>query len=125
MKTRPYSQADHVRLSNWWTAHGWPPVSSTILPPNGYIVGECAAAFLYLTDSPIAWMEWLVADPEAPKEFRSACINQLVDHIAEVARQKGASLLFTSTNHPALEKRLTENGFQVGDRGMVLLFKQV
>jgi hypothetical protein len=70
MRWRKYTDADYDVIAPWFVAHGWQQAPHrTILPPTGFIIeGDdgkiLAGAFLYLTNSPLAFLEWLVTNPE-------------------------------------------------------------
>lgn len=115
MLIRPYTPADYETVSGWWRAHKWPQVPSNTLPPNGLIVDEVCAGFLYCTDSPISWLEWVVADPTAPREKRDAALDTLIDSLIKVAKAAGRPIIFSSTKHPALAERYKRHGLEQTD----------
>ena len=103
-------------LVGWWNAHRFPPPPQHLLPATGFLCDGIAAGFLYLTNSPIAWMEWVVCDPTAPKEKRGPAIDALIDHLCLLAKKSDSSVVFTAVTRRAFEKRLKSFGFVDGDR---------
>lgn len=122
---RHYKPSDYPMLCEWWNAQNFPPPPGSILPASGYICKEMAAAFLYLTNSPIAWVEWVVADPKAEKKNRNIAIDAIIAFVCEQAKKAGAKTIFTSSNLFPYMKRLERHGFVVGDRKVTQLFKGV
>jgi hypothetical protein len=112
---------DYPMLTEWWKGWNWPPVPLECLPKLGLIVGDCAAGFLYESDSNIAWLEWIISDPTAEKIMRSRAVDAVIGALWVQARARGFKKLFTSTNSPSLEKRLESRGFQVTDRNVTFL----
>ncbi len=122
---RPYSHRDYETLCRWWLGWDWHPVPQSSLPPTGFVTDERAAGFLYKTDSTIAWVEWVVADPLASKEDRDQSVDALLEKLFDEARQFGFATIFTSSNKPSFLSRLERHGFLVGDRGVTQLFKRL
>lgn len=109
-------EKDYPTLVDWWTRHKFTPVPmSMILPQTGYIAHEIAAGFLYLSNSPLAMIEWVVCSPDASKEARGPAINELIDHICMSAKLGGSSVIFTTTVLPAFSKRLQDLNFTEND----------
>lgn len=113
---RSVSADDYPVLCEWWGAQSFPSPPKEILPATGYMANEVAAGFLYLTNSPIAWLEWVVADPKAEKKLRNQSINEVIEHISKSAKVTGNMLLFTSTNVFPFCERLRRLGFNEGDK---------
>ena len=123
MTKRPYTSLDYKMLTKWWVDNDWTPVAEDCLPKTGLIVDECAAGFLYATDSNIAWLEWVVADKFAEKLKRSRAIDALIYELCEAARIQGFKLIFTSVKHDRLEKRYLNQGFNKGDTGVTQMIR--
>ncbi len=112
---RDYEQADYPLLVGWWEAQKFPPPPKEFLPITGYISNNAAAGFLYLTNSPLVWMEWVVADPKADKALRHSSVNEVIEHICKQAAKVGGKIVFTSTSLWPFIERLKKAGFKVGD----------
>lgn len=113
---RDLEKDDYPTLVGWWEAQKFPVPPEVILPSTGYMSDEMAAGYLYLTNSRIAWLEWVVADPKAPKCPRSKAIDEVVNHICNAAKITGAALVFTSANLFPFCERLRRLGFKDGDQ---------
>lgn len=77
ISTRIFEPKDYDVIAPWYTAHGWPqaPHISMLPEGTGIIVedenGPIAAGFLYVTNSPIAFFEWLVTKPGIGMQVKS------------------------------------------------------
>jgi hypothetical protein len=71
MKIRWISNDDYATLVEWWKFWRFVPPTQEILPNNGLsglvVTDEndnmICAGFLYATNSPIAWIEFIVSNP--------------------------------------------------------------
>lgn len=113
---------DYETVCVWWRKHDWTPVPVSSLPRTGFIVDDLAAGFLYITDTNLTWLEWVVANPEAEKEQRSKAVDAVIEALLDRAKELGFTRVFTSTNNPALEKRFHKHGFGSFDKNVTLLF---
>lgn len=116
MELRPVTPADYPVLCEWWKAHGWPPVPQAALPKTGLIVPGYAVAFLYSSDASITWLEWLLVNPAADKKERHGALTRVVKQLLFLARSRGYSHVYTSTNHAKLQNAMESWGFQVTDQ---------
>lgn len=115
---RLFTPEDKPLLDGWWSAQGWPPVAIELLPQTGVIVDECAAGFLYKTDSRFALLELVVGDPAVDKERRQAAVDKVVDCLTFMAGEAGYTAIFATIRHPRLQKAYEKAGFVVSDKGM-------
>lgn len=122
----PYSKPLHGVLARWWDAHSWPVIPHDALPSTGMIA--CAeepvcAAFLYKTDSSIAWMEWFISDPQAEKRHVSIGLDMIIEELSAFAKEQGFKTIFTSMHHRGLIRRLERHGFKTQDTDVTQLMR--
>lgn len=122
---RDYTKEDYATLCEWWKSKDFTPPPEELLPATGYVCNEIAAGFLYLTNSPIAWAEWIVGNPEVDKEARSIALDELINHVCCAAKKAGSIVVFSSSNNAHFMKRLTTLGFVVGDTDTAQLFRRL
>lgn len=119
MEIRPFSQIrDYARVAGWWESAGFEPLAPDALPQYGFVVNDICAGWLYRTDSSMAVIEWIVADPESDKEQRSQALDALLDKLLETARGVGITRIFTSANHPRLIERYERHGGVAAESNM-------
>lgn len=127
MDTELFNYEKHYALAQeWWLAHGWPEAPTPpILPKNGVVVTVAGRpiclGFLYLSDSEIGWVEYVVSDPESDKVKRGEALDLLIDSLKKIAVAFGKPVLFTSGKNPSLLERFRRKGFIMGDTGMTQL----
>lgn len=101
-----------------------------VLPQTGVIVENDAgvpvcAGFIYKTDSKICWLEFIVSDPLSDTLERGRALDTLIDSLVSRAKQMEFSVMFTSSNHERLIKRYENHEFQVTDRNVTHLVRQL
>lgn len=130
LKTRIYKPEDYETLASWWDKHPqWKPVPEEWLPKVGFVVDSdgspICAGFLYFTNSTIAWLEYIVSDPDSDKETRSEAVDVLINQLTTQAIKVGFKVHFTSVGNPAFQKRLVEkHQYEVGDTNVTQLFRR-
>lgn len=129
MKVRGFTEADYTEVAKWWVAHGWQPVPPGSLPIIGMIVespkNKLCAGWIYQTDSDIAWLEWVVGNPEADKMERSEALDMLVQSLLRAAKERGHSAIFTTLRHERLIERYKKHGFKVTDENMTCMIGRI
>jgi hypothetical protein len=100
-----------------------PPLQA--LPATGYVANEVAAGFLYLTNSSLVWIEWVVSDKSADKELRNKSVNEVIEHCKKVGKLTGSTAAFTSVKRGAFCERLKKLGFKTTDEGMTNMICQL
>lgn len=128
MTTRLYNDADYATFSEWFIRHGSQAVPAAMLPRCGVVVVEeempLAAAWLYQDNSVgIAWMAWLVTNPDQPLFHVEQALRVLVQGCEAVAKGLDYGVLFTMTERPALGRFLQREGFAPNHQGMTQFFK--
>lgn len=116
---------DYDTLSSWWKEYNWPVIPKDSLPKNGFIIDNTCAGFVYCTDSNIAWLEFIVANPRISRDERKAGLQNLLSGLTGLAKELGYAYVFTSTNHANLEERLVEMGYKVQDRNVTHLIRSI
>lgn len=94
----------------WWNFWRFAPPSLDILPENMICSynenGPSCIAFLYSTDSKLAWLEWIVGRPSGDKKERMDGINAILDSAKELGKDLGFTGIFTSSKHDGLNSKL-------------------
>lgn len=116
-------------LLKWWKDWKFPAPPRDCLPRNGVVVvdeeGPLYAGFMYFTDSPIVWVEWVVSDRMAAPARKRGGLELLLEVFTQMADGGGAKYVFTSTERAAFRNGLVRCGFVVGDTGISQLVKTI
>ena len=124
LKYRQLTENDYSDfLIKWWNDNRFTPPPIDFLPNNGkdgIVVYDAdtntniAAGFVYITNSEVAWVEYIVANFEVKdKELRKQSIEFL---IKQLALSSGKKYLFSSLKNPNLIKHYLNSGFVVGSQ---------
>lgn len=118
--TRNLTEYDYNVLVNWWKFWRFTPPPQSILPNNGLggimIVDEygyySCAGFLYETNSKIAWIEYIVSNPnEKDKKTRNESLKYLILELTSIAEEKGYIATFSSIKNENLINKYIECGY--------------
>jgi hypothetical protein len=117
----------HPLVAAWWEAHKFGVIPPEFLPENGLLLsdesGPIAAGFVYLSDSKMGWLEFLVTNPEANPIRRARALKHLITALTALADSLGVGMLFTSSDNPGLIRMLEGSEFQKGDTGTTQLLR--
>ena len=91
-----------------------------MLPMNGIggLMVECenqpvVAGFLYLTNSKIAWMEWIISDKNYKKRNKKEAIELLINSLEQIAKSTGAEMIFSVSQNKRLLKTHENLGYTI------------
>jgi hypothetical protein len=132
LRVRKFSaDRDYQLVASWWNAQPkWTmPIPISALSRFGLVTeldGQpICAAWLYSTDSSIAWLEFLVSDPNTDKTIRSEAVNVLIENLAQEAKDQGFTFLFTSSGFVQYTERLENLSFKKTDEQVTHLFRRL
>jgi hypothetical protein len=130
MVIRQYTrEADYPVLKDWWVRQGFGELPPEVLPQTGIIAEYqgvmIAAGFLYRSDSTIAWLEWVVANPDYHEANRTTAIDAVIAAAEAEAKAQGFKVLFTSSNKSNLVERLQRLSWSATDIGVTQLIKPI
>lgn len=121
LNIRPIKENDYDdTLVGWWKDWGWDVPPKDFLPKNGLIAicddTPVCAGFLYLSDSSVAWVEWVISNKDFRQEpERSYAIKMLVNTLTLIAEEKGYKYCYALLKHDGLIDTYKEIGYIEGD----------
>jgi hypothetical protein len=110
-------------LLKWWTDNRFPPPPLDFLPNNGkdgIVVFDAetntyiAAGFVYITNSEVAWIEFIVSNFEVKDRVLREQAKDFV--IKQLVKTCGKKYIFTSIKHPKLMDNFINCGFVIGSQ---------
>lgn len=112
---------DHL-LIKWWKDWRWTAPLRDFLPENGLggvMIEEngipVVAGFLYLTNSSVAWIEFIISNIEyKDRAKRKEAIELLIFHLCQVADSCGKKYIYTSVKNKSLKESFEAVGFVSG-----------
>lgn len=122
MFIRPYTFLDYTSLEHWATLRKFPLLPPDYLPKTGFIVPGHCIGFLYETDTPITWLEWVISNPEAKND---EALNLLIETACSRAKELGYKMIFTSLEHKGLIERYKQHEFIATETGMTNMMRKL
>lgn len=118
MFIRKYRIEDYGALCDWWIGHGHSVIASQALPDTGAVCELpdgtlAAAAFLYLTNTSLAYLAWVVTNPEVrPARIVHAGVEGVITHLVELAYQLDYQTVISTSNSKGLSRILKKSGLK-------------
>lgn len=117
---------DYDKFCEWWKFWRFPAPPLDFLPNNG-LGGlkvsikskgtdpiDICAGYLYETNSKVAWLEFIVSNPNIKdKKTRHEAIVYLIRHLTVDAEMKGYEYVFASLKNENLINKYKEVGYQL------------
>lgn len=121
---------DYTTLIKWWESYEDVEVPDSGLLPNnglgGFVVEKegkiRAAAYLYLTNSDIGYVDFLISDPNYKNRDRYEMIIDLINVCSEVAIEEGCRVVWAMTTYDGVVKRCKDLGYDVLDEKHSLIY---
>ena len=122
LSVRALQESDWETLQEWWTKWNWPTVTNEMLPLNGcgglMVYKEdipIVAGFLYLTNSNIAWMEWVISNKDYKGNDRKKALETLILELENIALSVGKNIIFSVSKSKSLINIHKELGYTVDE----------
>ena len=122
MNMRKLTESDYEALCEWWKAWKWPPVEKDFLSDNGtggYVIEKdgvmIVAGFVYITNSKVALLEWIISNPEYRETDRDMAITCLIKAIETLIKDWGYKYVFSVGRTKALIERHKKLGYHVDE----------
>lgn len=110
-------------LIGWWNDWGWKAPKKEFLPENGtggimICDGDTpiCAGFLYITNSSVAWVDWIISSKTYRKKpQRQQAIELLIDTLTNIARNSGNKYTYALIKNKNLIDTYKNVGYVQGD----------
>lgn len=110
-------------LVSWWQDWGWNAPAREFLPEDGeggiiLFDGDIpvCAGFMYITNSKVAWVDWIISNKEYRKKpNRSIAIQLLIEQLTEMCKASGAKFVYALIKHNGLIETYENLGYTQGD----------
>lgn len=132
LRVREIRESDWETLQQWWTKWKWPIMSKDLLPMNGcgglMVYKEeqlIACGFLYLSNSKVAWLDWIVSNPEYRDKDRKEAISMLITNLELVAKQQGYNIIISIARNKSLIETHKNLGYTVDENPSYEISKKI
>ena len=110
-------------LVGWWKQWKWEPPQRDFLPNDGkggIIVYDketpVCAGFMYLTNSKVAWVDWIISNKEYTKKpQRKDAIKLLVSSLTDICKKTGSKYSYALIKNQSLIGMYEQLGYLKGD----------
>lgn len=124
MSVERFDRAKHLpMMREWCEARGTPLPwdASDFYPPTGFVARDCAASFLFLTESCVGYIDGTVADPRVDSHQRSMALDEVLAAILEEAKARSLKALVTYTAAPTLIAKVPKFGARIQGEGITYI----
>jgi hypothetical protein len=117
MNLLDFNVQDHyTEVERWWEFWRWKGrVCAEALSDIGYVVEKngilLCAGWLYTTNSLVACLNFITANPYAQKEDVSEGLDFLIECLSQRGLKEGKRIIMSTVNNKNLAKRLGRLGF--------------
>ena len=112
MRVERYTHKKHLPLlTKWLSHHGMSVPPLEYFSDTGLVVDGVVIGFLFLTNSGVAWVDNLAADPKCPVGRKREAVDRLVRELEDIARFYGKSALTGIGNSFPTRLAFERNGF--------------
>lgn len=132
LKVRALQESDWETLQSWWNAWKWPVMNKDLLPLDGcggLVVYKnntvIAAGFLYLSNSKVAWLDWIISNADYKEKDRREALELLILSLEDVAKQQGYSIIISIARHRGLINTHKKLGYTVDENPSYEISKKI
>ena len=128
IKVRSIEIKDYEYINKWWKKSGYIPPGAQILPMDGLggLVVEkeepVAAAYVYLTNSKMGYIDNLISNPYYLKKDRFDIIIHLIKACENVAKDANCREVWAMSESRGILERCEALGYSVSKRTYGLIF---
>lgn len=97
-------------IANWYKTRNMVPPKHKLFPTTGYIVNDVVAGFFYRTDSCVALIDGIIANPAASKTARRKSLECLYSVLIGKAYDSGYDHLLGITQHKGTDLMAKKKG---------------
>ena len=121
---RPLGETDYEDiLVGWWKDWKWTPPLKDFLPSDGKggvmvldnDIPVCAG-FVYMTNSKVAWVDWIISNKEYKKKpQRKEALDLLITTLTNICRDTGNKYCYALIKNKSLIKTYETLGYTSAD----------
>lgn len=112
-------------VKQWCRSRNLPTTMLQLLPRHGLIVPDVAVAFLYQTDSKIAYVDGFMSNPDATMDDRVRAFDLITEGVEELARSLGFKQIWVFTTRKGVAAQAERHGWKAQDRRYLFVSKEL
>jgi hypothetical protein len=134
LNIRMLKDSDWDTLVEWWLSwKDWQAhPTKDMLPDNGkggfiveYNNKPIVAGFLYLTNSKVGWLEWIISNPKYKGKNRKEALELLITGVENVAKQQGCTCILSIGRNKSLIKIHEKLGYTIDPKHSYEISKNI
>jgi hypothetical protein len=132
LEFRPLQDKDYETICEWWKWWRWPIVEKQNLPNNGtggFMIEKngtpIVTGFLYITNSNLTWLEFIVSNPEYKHKDRKQAIELLINKIEDLSRSLGKNTIFSIGKNKHLIETHRKLGWSIEEKPSYEIVKKI
>lgn len=129
---RPLNKKDYETICKWWKWWRWPELPRTALPNNGeggFMVEKnsipIVSGFLYISNSKMAMLEWIVSSPDYREKDRQKAIELLINKVESFCKDLGVKHVITLGRNEHLIETHRKLGWHVDKKSSHEIIKNI
>ena len=118
-------------IDSWWPHWNEKPIIHELLPENGYggLVIErngkiVAACYVYLTNSNMGYVDFLISDPKWKSRDRWSVLLELFEACYNAAKDAGCTEVWATSLIPGVVKRCAALGYVVSEQPHYIIWSK-
>jgi hypothetical protein len=121
---KPLGETDYEDiLVGWWKDWKWTPPLKDFLPSDGKggvmvldnDIPVCAG-FVYMTNSKVAWVDWIISNKEYKKKpQRQQALSLLIKTLTDTCKNSGNKFCYALLKNKSLTKTYEDLGYIAAD----------
>lgn len=112
MSIRRVTSKDFPMIVSWYRKRGLKAPDPRALSDSGFIADERVAVWVFLTNSNMALIDGVIADPETVPSLRRESLTKLIGFCIDFCLQLGYTQIIGVTKHPKIEDLGKKFGFK-------------
>ena len=129
---RPLEEEDYEIICKWWRWWRWPELPRTALPNNGkggFMVEKnnipIVSGFLYISNSKMAMLEWIVSNPDYREKDRQKAIELLINKVESFCKDLDVKHVITLGRNKHLIETHKRLGWHVDEKPSYEIIKNI
>ncbi len=114
---------DYPLILDWYKGWKMQPLSEEYFSTYGLIADNTFAAWLYVTDSKIAFIENSISNPNSTKEQRKVAIANVYNALFDQAKKQGFQIVMGFIANDRIGKNPEQIGCQAAQDRYYMLYK--
>lgn len=106
-----FESSDFEMIDSWFFERTKCHLDKDLLSKNGFIIPNAAVGFLYLTNSKLAHVDFMITNPDASQKFRHEALQLICEKIISYAKELHIKMILVNTKVGFMKELAIKNDF--------------